>query len=138
MIPDDAVVAAMVPAAVAVIAMMVMVMIVVAIMIVVVMVMVMEKAKTPGVEPDESVVDVEIIVLRRPEATDAGIVGPIAAPLVQAPVAADPVIVVALPIAIVERSAIPLAVEIDRAISDRIIPEIVRAAGAVAIAPRLV
>src|SRR5689334_11092388 len=128
MIPDDAMIAAMIPSAVTMIAVVVM------IAVVIVMVVVMaEEAQTPRVEPDESVVDVEVVVLGRSKAADAGIVRPVASPFVAPPVAANPIIVVALPIAIIERSAIPLARKIDRAIGDRIIPEIVRATRAVAI-----
>ena len=116
---------------------MIMIMIMVAIMIVIVM-MVMEEAPTPGIEPDESVVDVEIVILWRSEPVDAGVVWPVARPFVHAPVAANPVVIIALPIAIVERSAIPFAVEIDGAVGDGIIPEIVRTACAVAIAPCIV
>src|SRR5579864_4911506 len=143
MIPNDAMIPAVTPYAMALVAMvvMVMVMVMVAIMIaimVVIVMMVMEESPTPGIEPDESVVDVEIVILWRSEPADAGVVRPVASPFVHAPVAADPVVIIALPIAIVERSAIPLAVEIDRAVSDGIIPEIVRAACAVAVAPCIV
>lgn len=137
MIPNDAMIPSVTPCAVTLVAMVVMAMVMVAIMVVIVM-MVMEESPTPGIEPDESVVDVEIVILGRSEPTDAGVVWPVAIPFIQAPVAADPVVIIALPIAIVERSAIPLAVEIDRAVSDGIIPEIVRAACAVAVAPCIV
>ena len=137
-VPDDAMVAAMVPVAVSMIAMMVVIVVAIMIMIVIVMMVVAEEAQTPRVEPDEPVVDVEIIVLRRSKASDAGIVGPVSAPLVVAPVAANPVVVVALPIAIVERSAVPLAGEIDRAVGDGIIPKVFRATQAVAIPAGLV
>ena len=139
MIPNDAMIPAVIPCAMALVAMVVMamIMVMVAIMVMIVMVL-MEKAPTPGIEPDESVVDVEIVILWRSEPADAGVVGPVASPFVHAPVAANPVVIIALPIAIIEWSAIPLAVEIDRAVRDGIIPEIVRAAGAVAIAPCVV
>jgi len=134
-IPDRAVIATMVPMIAMVIAVMVVIMIAVMVVIVIVMmVVVAEKAEAPGVEPDEAVVRIKIVVERWTEASDAGIVGPIAFPLVAPPVAADPVVVVAVYVAIVERSAVPFAVEIDRTIGDRIVPEICRTAHAVAIA----
>lgn len=139
-IPDRAVIATMVPMIAMVIAVMVVIMIAVMIMIVIVVVVmvVTEETQTPGVEPDEAVVRIEIIVERWTEASDAGVVGPIAFPLVAPPVAADPVVVVAVYVAIVERTAIPFTVEIDRTIGDRIVPEIGRTAHAVAIATRVV
>src|SRR5689334_14834493 len=136
-IPDDAMIAAVILSAVAMIAVVVMIVAMIAVVIVMVVVMA-EEAQTPRIEPDESVVDVEVVVLGRSKAADAGIVRPVAPPFVAPPVAANPIIVVALPIAIIERSAIPLAREIDRAVGDRIIPEIVRATRAVAIAARVV
>lgn len=138
MIPDNTVVAAMVPGAVTVVAMVVMIVIVVAIMVVVVVMVVVEEAPPPSIKPDKSVIDIEIVVLRRSIAADAGIVGSVTRPLVEAPVAAYPVVVIALPVTIVERPAIPLTVEIDRTVSDRIIPKIFRTPRAVAIAARLV
>lgn len=138
-IPDRAVIATMVPMIAMVIAVMVMIMIAVMVMIVIVMmVVVTEKVEAPGIEPDETVVGIEVIVTWRTKPADAGVVGPIAFPLVAPPVAADPVVVVAVYVAIVERTAIPFTVEIDRTIGDRIVPEIGRTAHAVAIATRVV
>src|SRR5689334_3898998 len=114
-IPDRAVIAAMVPMIAMVIAVMVVIMIAVMIVIVM-MVVVTEKAQAPGVEPDEAVVRIKIVVERWTEASDAGVIGAIAFPLVAPPVAADPVVVIAVYVAIVEGPAIPFAVEIDRTI----------------------
>src|SRR5216684_2381810 len=136
MIPNRAVVAAAIPTAMTVIAMVIVIMVVIAIMIV--MVVMMEKAEAPVVQPDKAVARIEIVVERRTESADARIVRPIAFPLVAPPIAADPVEIVALRVAIVERSAIPLAVEIDGTIGYRIVPEIIRTAQAVAISAALV
>lgn len=142
-IPHGAVVAAMIPASMTAVMIAVMVVIVSTIMImimimIVMMVVVTEKVETPGVEPDEAVARVEIVILGRTEPVDAGIAGPVAIPLVAPPIAADPVVIVAVYVAIVERSLVPFAVEINRTISDRVIPKIGRAAVAVAIAAGLV
>ena len=138
-IPDAAMIAATVPVAVTVITIMIMIVIVVMIAIVIVVMMVMtEPEEAPLVAPNESVVEIEIIIERRPEAVDADIVRPVTAPRVAAPIAVYPIVIVAVPVAIIEGTAIPLAVEIDRAIGDWIIPESVRTSPTVAIAPALV
>ncbi len=95
-------------------------------------------AAAPVVAPAETVIEVEIDIERGPEPIHAGEGRTAPAPLVIAPVAADPVLRAAEARAVVEGTLVPLAAEIDRAIGHGIIPEAVRATVAVAITAAVV
>src|SRR5262249_42507626 len=86
----------------------------------------------PRVAPVEAVVDIPVVVARRPEAIFAGpartiVIVVVVIPLVVVPAAMDVEEILAAPYAVVDGAPVPAAVIEDGAIIDRIIPEIVRA-----------
>ncbi len=91
---------------------------------------------TPRIANSEAMAVVEIETERGTVAIHAGPIGPVAIPLVFVPAAAHPEEELAVPSAIIDRTAEPDAVVIDRAIEDGIIPELVGTSPAVAITAR--
>src|SRR6185437_5948336 len=77
--------------------------------------------------PMETMAAIVLHAQRRPDAPFAPPAGARSTPFVAAPAAMDPVFPPSIPVAVIERAVIPIAVIEHRPVIDRQIPEIVRA-----------